>query len=45
MVGRKPAPPVTAEGMRLDPPVSLPRPPGAMPAAMAAAVPQAGAAH
>ena len=30
---------VTAEGMRLDPPVSLPRPPGAMPAAMAAAVP------
>ena len=36
--------PFSAEGMRTDPPVSVPRPAGTIPAAMAAAVPPGGAA-
>src|SRR5262245_65764092 len=39
IVGRSPAPPVSADGIRTEPPVSLPSPPGARRAPTAAPVP------
>ena len=39
MVGRSPAIPFSAAGMRTEPPVSVPSPPGARCAATAAPVP------